>query len=95
MNAFANMKRTMEILNLIVGVELILVGGAYLLMRDFTSAASWSIFGCMYIVMDKYSELNNMSSRRLFIERMKCLSAWLGLFLSTAFLFYVLSLIRS
>jgi len=90
MSAFAKMKNTMEILNLLVGAELIVIGILYWLKDDISSAASWSIFGCMYIVMDKYSVLDKMSTKRRFIETIKYGSAWLGLVISTAFLIYVL-----
>lgn len=90
MNAFVNMKRTMEILNLLVGVELIVVGVLYLINYDIASAASWSIFGCMYAVMDKYSVLDSMSSNRKLIERFKYLCAWLGFVISTVFLVYLI-----
>ncbi|MEL6190864.1 MAG: hypothetical protein AAFR66_02400 [Bacteroidota bacterium] len=84
------MKRTMEILNLLVGFELIAIGILYLMKLDITSAASWSIFGCMYIVMDKYSALENMSKNRQLVEGIKYGSAWLGFAISTAFLVYVM-----
>ncbi|MEM9885443.1 MAG: hypothetical protein AAF849_06085 [Bacteroidota bacterium] len=80
----------MEILNLLVGFELIVVGLFYLAKLDITSAASWSIFGCMYIVMDKYSALENKSRKRQLVERIKYSSAWLGFIISTAFLGYVI-----
>ncbi|MEL7121575.1 MAG: hypothetical protein AAFO07_19160 [Bacteroidota bacterium] len=79
----------MEILNLLVGFELIVIGLLYLIKLDIASAASWSIFGCMYIVMDKYSILENMSKKRKLIENVKYISAWLGLAISTAFLGYL------
>ena len=84
------MKKTMEILNLLVGFELILVGLLYLLKHDVASAASWSIFGCMYLIMDKYSVLENMSKKRKLIEGIKHGSAFLGFAISTAFLVYVM-----
>ena len=59
----------MEILNLLVGIELIIVGIIYLLNYDITSAASWSIFGCMYIVMDKYTPAENLSHKRKMVDR--------------------------
>lgn len=90
MNVFVSMKRTMEILNLLVGFELIAIGILYLMKLDITSAASWSIFGCMYIVMDKYSALENMSKNRQLVEGIKYGSAWLGFAISTAFLVYVM-----
>jgi len=90
MNAFADMKRTMEVLNLLVGFELVIIGLLYLVKLDIASAASWSIFGCMYIVMDKYSALENMSEKRKLIEGLKYGSAWLGFAISTAFLVYVI-----
>ncbi|MEM9847448.1 MAG: hypothetical protein AAF847_06135 [Bacteroidota bacterium] len=80
----------MELLNLLVGFELIVVGVLYLIKLDMTSAASWSIFGCMYIVMDKYSALEKMSKRRQLVEGIKYGSAWLGFVISTVFLGYVL-----
>jgi uncharacterized membrane protein HdeD (DUF308 family) len=89
MNAYAKVKRTMEILNLLVGFELIIVGLLYLLKLDIASAASWSIFGCMYIVMDKYSFLDNMSKKRKLIENIKYGSAWLGFAISTSFLIFL------
>ena len=89
MNVYVKMKRTMEILNLLVGFELIAVGFLYLTKLDITSAASWSIFGCMYIVMDKYSVLENMSKKRKLVEGMKYSSAWLGFAISSTFLGYV------
>lgn len=90
MNAFVKMKISMEILNLLVGLELIVVGILYLMKGDISSAASWSIFGCMYMVMDKYSALDNMSKKRKFIEGVKYSSAWFGFAISTAFLIYVI-----
>ena len=79
----------MEVLNLLVGFELIVVGLLYMMKSDITSAASWSIFGCMYIVMDEYSLLENMSKERKLIQGVKYGSAWLGFVISTAFLGYV------
>ncbi|MEM7511486.1 MAG: hypothetical protein AAF388_11170 [Bacteroidota bacterium] len=90
MNVFVSMKRSMEILNLLVGFELIAIGILYLIKLDISSAASWSIFGCMYIVMDKYSALENMSKNRRLVEGIKYGSAWLGFAISTAFLVYVM-----
>lgn len=84
------LKKTMEILNLLVGFELILVGLLYMIQMDISSAASWSIFGCMYIVMDSYSVLENMSTERQLVEGVKYASAWLGLVISTAFLVYLI-----
>lgn len=89
MNVFAKVKRNMEILNLLIGLELIIVGLLYLLKLDIISAASWSIFGCMYMVMDKYSILDNMSGKRKLVEDVKHYSAWLGFAISTAFLVYI------
>ncbi|EAY27298.1 hypothetical protein M23134_06608 [Microscilla marina ATCC 23134] len=43
----------------------------------------------MYIVMDKYSVLENMSKNRKLIEAIKYGTAWLGFLISTAFLGYV------
>ena len=93
MNAFVNMKKHMEILNLIVGLELIVAGVLYLSEGDISSAASWSIFGCMYIVMDKYSNLENMSKRRTVVEWGKYIAAWLGLLISTAFLLHIANIL--
>ena len=89
MNAFVKMKRTMEILNLLVGFELILVGIIYLIRLDISSAASWAIFGGMYIVMDTYSVLENMSKNRKLVEAVKYGSAWLGFLISSVFLVYI------
>jgi hypothetical protein len=89
MNVYAKVKRNMEFLNLLVGLELIIVGLVYLLKLDIASAASWSIFGCMYMVMDKYSVLDNMSGKRKLVEDIKYYSAWLGFAISTVFLVYV------
>ncbi len=80
----------MEILNLLVGFELVVAGFIYLIKSDIPSAASWSIFGCMYVVMDKYSVLENMSKKRKFIEGVKYSFAWLGFAISTAFLIYLI-----
>ncbi len=94
MNVYVdNMKRQMEILNLIVGFELIAVGILYLILSNIESAVSWSIFGCMYIVMDKYSVLEKMSSNRKLIEFIKYLAAWLGCIMSTVFLIYVATML--
>ena len=89
MSVYAKMKKPMEILNLLVGFELIVVGLLYLAKADIASAASWSIFGCMYIVMDKYSILEDMSKNRKLVEVVKYGAAWLGFIISTAFLGYV------
>lgn len=89
MSVYVKMKKPMEVLNLLVGFELIVVGLLYLAKTDITSAASWSIFGCMYIVMDKYSVFENMSKKRKLVESIKYGAAWLGFIISTAFLGYV------
>ena len=89
MSVPVKMKKSMEILNLLVGFELIAVGLLYLTKPDIASAASWSIFGCMYVVMDKYSVLDNMSKNRRLVEGTKYGAAWLGFIISTAFLGYV------
>ena len=91
MNVFAKMKKNIEILNLLIGFELIIVGVLYLTKGDISSAASWSIFGCMYIVMDKYSILEDMSKKRKLIENVKHCFAWLGFVISTSFLIYLIS----
>lgn len=88
-NVYARMKKSMEILNLLVGFELIIVGLLYLTKLDVPSAASWSVFGCMYIVMDTYSALEHMSKKRKLVEGIKYSMAWLGFAISTAFLAYV------
>lgn len=90
MNVSARMKKTMETLNLLVGFELILVGLLYLTKLDIPSAASWAIFGSMYMVMDTYSVSKQISQRRKLIEGIKYASAWLGFAISTAFLVYVM-----
>ena len=84
------MNKTMEILNLLVGFQPIIIGLIYLRVSDFSSAASWSIFGCMYIVMDKYSDFTNMSNNRSLVQNIKYLGAWLGFIISTIYLIYVL-----
>ena len=84
------MNKTMEILNLFVGFELIVIGLIYFRVSDFSSAASWSIFGCMYIVMDKYSDFTNMSNNRSLVQNIKYVGAWLGFIISTIYLIYVL-----
>ncbi len=84
------MNKTMEILNLFVGFELIVIGLIYFRVSDFSSAASWSIFGCMYIVMDKYSDFTNMSNKRSLVQNIKYVGAWLGFIISTIYLIYVL-----
>ena len=89
MSAYAKRKITMEILNLAVGFELIVVGLWYFIQLDIPSAASWSIFGCMYLVMDKYGLIENMSKKRKLTEDIKYVAAWLGLVISTAFLGYL------
>jgi len=89
MSVCVKMKKTMEILNLLAGLELIVVGLLYLAKFDIASAASWSIFGCMYIVMDKYSALENMSKKRKLAENIKYGSAWFGFVISSVFLCYV------
>lgn len=89
MSAYAKMNRTMEILNLLVGFELVAVGLLYLIKLDIASAASWSIFGCMYVVMDQYSLFENMSKERKLVQGVKYGFAWLGFIISTAFLGYV------
>lgn len=83
-------KKIMEILNLLIGFELIIIGLIYLAQVDYASAASWSIFGCMYIVMDKYSILENMSAKRKIVENTKYAAAWLGTIICTVFLGYVI-----
>lgn len=90
MNVSVKNKRIMEILNLIVGFELIIIGILYLIQMDISSAASWSIFGCMYIVMDKYSILTNMSKQRKLVEGIKLGSAYAGFLISTAFFCYLI-----
>ena len=92
MNVSVKMKNAMEVLNLLVGFELILVGIIYLIQNDISSAASWGVFGCMYIVMDKYSILENMSTKRQLTETIKYAAAWLGFIISTVFLIYVIYL---
>ena len=84
------MNKTMEILNLLIGFELIAIGLIYLKVSDFSSAASWSIFGCMYIVMDKYSDFTNMSNNRSIVQNIKYAGAWIGFIISTIFLIYSL-----
>jgi len=90
MSVFVKMNKTMEILNLIVGFELIFIGLLFLSISDYSSAASWSIFGCMYIVMDKYTDFTNMSNNRSIVQNIKYAGAWIGFIISTIYLIYVL-----
>ena len=89
MSVFVKMNKIMEILNLLVGFELIFIGLIYLSVSDYSSAASWSIFGCMYIVMDKYSDFKNMSKSRNLVQNIKYIGACLGFIISTIFMIYV------
>ena len=90
MSVYVKMNKKMEILNLLVGFELIAIGLIYLSALDIVSAANWSIFGCMYIVMDKYSVFENISHKRNVVQSIKYSGAWLGFIISTVFLFYVI-----
>ena len=87
---YVRMKKEMEILNLVTGLELLTIGAIYLFLGDISSSASWGIFGCMYLVMDKYSVFEKISLRRKVVDIGKYLFSWLGFFISSAFLVYLI-----
>ena len=74
------MKVKLELLNLITGFTLLLVGAVDLYGRQYIQAASWIIFGSMYLVMDNYREDSITMIRATF--------GWVGMLGSALLLVY-------
>tara|TARA_Y100001970_G_C14125655_1_gene798798 strand:- start:87 stop:368 length:282 start_codon:yes stop_codon:yes gene_type:complete len=86
----AGLRKQLEFLNLAIGVVLILISLVYLMDQDVEYFASWFIFGCMYMVMDKYWPSDTYSSRRAKADMFKYTVNLMAFIVSIGFLFYIL-----
>jgi hypothetical protein len=78
-------RRALEVLNILTGFGLLAIALTYVPGKEYDYAANWAIFGCMYIVMDKYW-LGEFSMKRKITDWIKCGFGILGLCIVVAFL---------
>ena len=85
------MKPKLELLNLLTGLVLLLVGSIDLAAQQYVGAASWIIFGSMYLVMDNYSSDTVITTPLQKITHYtRLIFSWVGLISSVLFLIYQL-----
>jgi len=82
-------RKQLEFLNIGTGIGLILIGLIYLTRLEIDYAASWGIFGCMYIVMDKYWQNTMPSNSRTKVDMFKYSIAIAGICITYSFLIYL------
>lgn len=83
-------RKQLEYLNLGIGVMLILISMVYLFRAEIDYFASWFIFGCMYMVMDKYWECDMCSTRRIKMDVLKYCINLSAFVVSIGFFLYIL-----
>lgn len=83
------MKIKIELLNLLTGFVLVLVGILDFTDQQYIRAASWIIFGSMYLVMDNYNADPPAITRLQKITRYtRPIFGWIGLIGSIVLLIY-------
>lgn len=82
--------KQLEIINSITGFILVIVGIIYSEQKNIESAASWFIFGAMYLAMDSYklNTDNDSLSKAFFI--IKIIFSLAGCIAALLFLIYLL-----
>ena len=85
-----NLRVQLEVLNIAIGTVLILISLVYIFRGEVDYAASWFIFGCMYMVMDKYWPCDRYTALRIRADILKYLVNVAALAVSLAFLIYIL-----
>ena len=82
-------KIKLELLNLLTGFTLLVVGILDFFDQQYFRAASWIIFGSMYLVMDSYKE-NPVATTRLqkITQYTRPIFGWVGLIGSILLLIY-------
>lgn len=83
-------RKQLEVLNITVGALLAAIAAIYLVEGEFESAASWFIFGCMYIVMDEYCPSEACTSKRVKIDIFKYVISILALVATITLLTYLI-----
>lgn len=88
------MKIQLELLNLLTGFVLLFVGILDFSEGQYIRAASWIIFGSMYLVMDNYKS-NSVDTTYLhkITRHTRQIFGWVGFIGSVLLLFYRLFLI--
>ena len=69
---------------------LILISLVYMSRGAVDSFANWFIFGCMYMVMDKYWTNGAQSAKRVKIDMLKYCIGVAAFFVSVGFLLHIL-----
>ena len=85
-----NIRKQLEVLNIAIGFTLVAIAAVYLNDGEVEYAASWFIFGCMYMVMDKYWPSDSYSLLRTKADLFKYLINIIALVVSIAFFVYLL-----
>jgi len=85
-------KVKLELLNLLTGFILVVVGTLNLYAKQYPTAASWIIFGSMYLVMDKYtSDPHTDTLLDRITQRTRVIFSWVGFIGSILLFIYTLS----
>lgn len=83
-------RKQLEILNIAIGIVLIAISLIYFFADQIDYFASWFIFGCMYIVMDFYGDVENITHQRIRLDIFKYFINIAALIVS---LFFLISII--
>ena len=83
------LRTQLEYLNIAVGAVLILISFIYFSRGMVESFASWFVFGCMYMVMDKYWHCDACTTRKIADTFKYCVNI-LAFFVSICLLVYVI-----
>lgn len=86
-----SIRKILEIINILTGLGLLIIGGVYFFLSQIDFAASWLVFGCMYIVMDKYWENPSVSKNRYLVDIFKFGIGVFGIIVTYAFLWLLLT----
>lgn len=84
------LRKQLEVINLLIGATLIIIGFVYLFDDQVEYFFSWFIFGCMYIVMDKYWPNDTYTKTRIKIDTFKYIINVCALVAGVGFVFYLI-----
>lgn len=92
MFSHAGLRRQLEFLNLSIGATLVIISLVYLFRSEIDYFTSWFIFGCMYMVMDKYWPSDEYTALRIKADVLKYIINVAAFLVSIGFLVYILAL---
>lgn len=84
------LRKQLELLNFAIGGVLILISLIYAYRGEIDFFASWFVFGCMYMVMDKYWPSESYTPLRIRADIIKYSINIAALIVSIYFLIYLI-----